>query len=114
MTDSAPIDQRKVYIHHFISIVPSIDIPITQNTSIIWARGYLHQGRDSMELKVNNNTLCVSKAQYGAEVGGDIKSISLCPTPIKIAKGDVMQIVSIYTMCQCICCEFLTLSFIEI
>lgn len=75
---------------------PSVDIPILQNASIIWARGHLHQGGDSMELKINNKTMCVSKAQYGTEVAGDIKSMSLCPTPIKLVNGDVMQIVSVY------------------
>lgn len=74
----------------------SVPMPILQDTSIIWAKGHIHQGGDSIELRVNNNTVCVSKAQYGTEVASDVKGMSLCPTPIKLVKGDVMHIVSIY------------------
>jgi len=47
-----------------------------------------------MLLKVNDKLVCESMAEYDDQ--GYIKSMSLCPNPIPIKKGDKVSMASVY------------------
>jgi hypothetical protein len=72
----------------------SAPMRITKDSTIMWARGHLHQGGISMGLNVNGVQKCVSKATYDS--AGVITAMSLCPEPIKIKTGDSLTIESLY------------------
>jgi hypothetical protein len=75
-------------------LTSSSSMPITRPTTIMWARGHLHAGGDSMTLKVNGATRCVSKPTYDSE--GVITTMSLCPEAIHLKAGDTLKIESYY------------------
>jgi len=67
---------------------------IARPTTIMWARGHLHQGGESMTLKVNGQVKCVSRPTYDS--AGIITTMSLCPEAIVCKAGDTMSIESAY------------------
>jgi hypothetical protein len=69
-------------------------MPITQDATIVWARGHLHMGGEKVDLAVNGKVVCSSKATYDAN--GVIETMSLCPKPIPVKKGDYMTVSSLY------------------
>jgi hypothetical protein len=68
--------------------------------------GHLHDGGDSVNLYVNGKKECVSKAGYGGpgaiRVGNDgrkwetISSMTQCLTPIRVKKGDQVEVEAHY------------------
>ncbi|KAF2422374.1 hypothetical protein EJ08DRAFT_664846 [Tothia fuscella] len=72
----------------------STPMRVSKDTTIMWARGHLHQGGVSMTVKVNGAVKCVSNATY--DTAGVITSMSLCPKAIDLKKGDSMTIESDY------------------
>lgn len=69
---------------------------ITDDVTIVWARGHLHMGGEKVELAVNGKVQCVSEATYDAN--GVISTMSLCPQPIQLKKGDYMTVTSVYNL----------------
>ncbi|KAF1983995.1 hypothetical protein K402DRAFT_423315 [Aulographum hederae CBS 113979] len=76
----------------------SAKMPILADTQIIWARGHLHAGGDSMDLLVNDKVVCTSVAQYDND--GVIENMTLCPKPIQLKKGDTLQVSSLYDLAK--------------
>jgi hypothetical protein len=72
----------------------SMPMKISKDSTIVWARGHLHQGGISMNLKVNGISKCISRATYNA--AGIITDMEICPQPIAIKKGDSLTIESLY------------------
>jgi len=72
----------------------SMGMTVSKPTTIMWARGHLHAGGDSMTLKVNGVTKCVSKPTYDSE--GVITTMSLCPEAIVLKAKDSVSIESVY------------------
>jgi hypothetical protein len=72
----------------------SMPMTISRDTTIMWARGHLHAGGDSMTLKVNGAVKCVSKPTYDS--AGVITVMSLCPSSIPLKARDTIQIESVY------------------
>jgi len=72
----------------------SMPMSISRATTVMWARGHLHAGGDSMTLKVNGAVKCVSKPTYDSK--GIITTMSLCPENIVLKAGDSMVIESVY------------------
>jgi hypothetical protein len=72
----------------------SAPMKISRDTTIMWARGHLHQGSVSMTLKINGVQKCVSKPTYDA--AGVITAMSLCPEAYKLKAGDSLSIESYY------------------
>jgi hypothetical protein len=72
----------------------SMPMSVNRATTIMWARGHLHSGGDSMTLKVNGAVKCVSKPTYDSD--GVITAMSLCPDEISLKAGDSMVIESVY------------------
>jgi hypothetical protein len=72
----------------------SLPITVNKASNLIWARGHLHAGGDSMTLKVNGAVKCVSKPSYDSK--GVITTMSLCPEAIHLKKGDSVSIESVY------------------
>jgi hypothetical protein len=79
---------------------------ISQDGTILNAMGHLHDGGVKIQLLLNGKVVCNSVAQYGGEQGTlqndngskweTISSMTSCREPIKVKKGDVMTMVSIY------------------
>jgi len=69
-------------------------ITVKQPSVIVWARGNLHSGGTSMQMKINNKVVCTSKPTYDSN--GVITLMSLCPTPINLKTGDKIVITSFY------------------
>jgi len=72
----------------------SFPMKVTKPSTIMWARGHLHSGGDSMVLKINGETKCISKPTYDEK--GVITEMSICPDRIPIKTGDTMTIESFY------------------
>jgi hypothetical protein len=72
----------------------SLPMPVSRDTTIMWARGHLHAGGESMSLKVNGVTKCVSTPTYDSK--GVITTMSLCPGSIPLKAGDSLTIESTY------------------
>jgi len=72
----------------------SMAMPVSKDTTIMWARGHLHSGGESMTLKVNGVTKCVSTPTYDSK--GVITTMSLCPQDISLKAGDSLTIESVY------------------
>jgi len=72
----------------------SAPMKVSRASTIMWARGHLHQGGESMTLKVNGAVKCVSKPTYNA--AGIITIMSLCPEAINVKAGDTLAIESNY------------------
>jgi hypothetical protein len=73
-------------------------IKITEDTTIVWARDNLHQGGESVDIKVNNKVVCLPEAKYSEKPDRDIETMTLCPTPIQLHKGDNVTITSVYDL----------------
>jgi hypothetical protein len=54
----------------------------------------LHPGGEKMQLMVNSKLVCESMAEYDDK--GYINSMTLCPNPIPIKKGDNVSMISVY------------------
>lgn len=67
---------------------------VTEDATIVWARGHLHAGGESTVLMVNGKDVCKSDPTYNK--AGVITSMALCPEPIDVKKGDTMQMRAVY------------------
>jgi hypothetical protein len=72
----------------------SMPMTVSRESTIMWARGHLHAGGDSMTLKVNGVTKCVSRPTYDS--AGVITAMTLCPEAILLKARDTMLIESVY------------------
>jgi hypothetical protein len=88
------------------SVTKSGEFPVYQNGTIINMRGHLHDGGVSIELFINNQSICNSKAEYGGKEGSftddsgkvweSISKMSTCEDSIKVTKGDKISMVAYY------------------
>jgi len=78
------------------STTSSTAMTVTQDATIVWARGHLHAGGVNMKLMVNDKVVCTSLPQYNSK--GVITLMSLCPDPIPIKKGQTVKISSLYDL----------------
>ncbi|KAF2397319.1 hypothetical protein EJ06DRAFT_523814 [Trichodelitschia bisporula] len=69
---------------------------VTADATVTWARGHLHAGGEKMELFVNGKHTCDSLPKYDAQ--GVITTMTLCPQPIKLKKGDTVSINAVYNL----------------
>lgn len=76
------------------AVTTSGKMPILADATIIWARGHLHQGGEKMDLAVNGKVICTSVPEYNKE--GVITTMTLCPDPIPVKKGDYLTVSSKY------------------
>lgn len=80
----------------------SANFPILQDSSMISAKGHMHDGGEAMVLYINDKEICTSKADYGSGAAGEdsstIRSMSWCPEIINVKKGDVMRMSSLYDL----------------
>jgi hypothetical protein len=95
---------------HTLKTVPSLTPKISQtgpaiseasmrtdkDITILWARGHLHSGGESMILLINGNETCVSRPTYDSD--GIITAMSLCRTPISIKSRSTIKIRSVYDL----------------
>jgi len=72
----------------------SMPMAVSKATTVMWARGHLHSGGESMTLKVNGAVKCVSRPTYDSK--GVITAMSLCPEDISLKAGDSVTIESMY------------------
>jgi hypothetical protein len=77
-----------------ISTSSSTPMRITADAVIVWARGHLHAGGDKMVMKLDGKVVCTSLPKYNDK--GVITTMSLCPEPIPVKKGQSMVITSTY------------------
>jgi hypothetical protein len=91
----APKDKKKFSVE-------SKKMSITQDGFILFRRGHMHDGGDEVVLKINNNTICDSKAIYGgteqSAVSADgkkwetISKMLECHDVVKVKKGDELTV----------------------
>lgn len=73
---------------------------------LITSRGHLHDGGQDIVIKVNGKEICLSTAEYGGEgstrksedgsVWETIREMTYCPGPIKVKKGDKIDLEARY------------------
>jgi hypothetical protein len=61
-----------------------------ENGSIVLAKGHLHAGGDALDININGRLACESKAVYGKKGDKAISEMTVCPSTIKVKKGDVL------------------------
>jgi len=69
---------------------------VSEDCTIIWARGHLHAGGDKMVMTVNGKDTCTSLPKYNDQ--NVITTMGLCPQLIPLKKGDTLQIRSVYDL----------------
>jgi hypothetical protein len=82
--------------------VESKKMSITQDGFILFRRGHMHDGGEDVVLKVNNNTICDSKAIYGGDTQSvtsasgkkweTISKMTECHDVVKVKKGDELTV----------------------
>jgi hypothetical protein len=82
--------------------VESKKMSITQDGFILFRRGHMHDGGDGVVLKINNNTICNSKAIYGGDTQSTtsasgkkwetISHMAECHDVVKVKKGDELTV----------------------
>jgi hypothetical protein len=75
---------------------------VVRDGSFLSMRGHLHDGGEQLKLIINDKVVCNSVATYGGAestlVGNDgkkwetINAMSECNDPVKVKKGDVVQL----------------------
>ncbi|QDS73332.1 hypothetical protein FKW77_006551 [Venturia effusa] len=87
----------------------SKDLTITQDGFLLSRRGHMHDGGTGMILKVNDQVVCDSKAEYGADGsfkgadGAEVKALSgmkECTEPIAVKKGDNLKVEAYFDLEQ--------------
>jgi hypothetical protein len=78
------------------SVTTSRPMSVSTDATIVWARGHLHAGGEKMILAINGKTVCTSLPTYNNK--GVITTMSLCPEPIPIKKGQSMTVSSTYDL----------------
>jgi hypothetical protein len=78
------------------AVTTSSPMRVGSDATIVWARGHLHSGGVKMVLSVDGKPVCTSLPAYDAR--GVITTMSLCPEPIAVRKGQVMTISSEYDL----------------
>ena len=63
--------------------------------------GHVHDGGDRVEMLVNGEVVCESKAKYGGEgkIKGEwatIGEMGFCEKPVSVKKGDILNIQAHY------------------
>jgi len=76
--------------------------PVMNDGYLVGAKGHLHDGGDNLILKVNNVTVCDSKAVYGGAASTakmadgttweTINHMTQCQEPVPVKKGDVLTV----------------------
>jgi hypothetical protein len=69
---------------------------VVEDATIVWARGHIHQGGTEVVLTLNGKDVCVSTPTYNSE--GIISSMSICPKPIPLKKGDTFSLRGTYDL----------------
>jgi stress up-regulated protein Nod 19 len=72
----------------------SKSFPVLVDGTIVGIKGHLHNGGISMTMLLNGKEICTSNAEYDKENG--ISGMSPCDQPIKVKKGDLISMKSIY------------------
>jgi len=67
-----------------------------EDGNIVLAKGHLHAGGDSLVIYINNKVACESKAVYGKKGDTAISEMTVCPSTIKVKKGDVLTFAAKY------------------
>jgi hypothetical protein len=74
----------------------SRNMQVTEDATIVWARGHIHAGGTEVVLTVNGKDICTSKATYNN--AGVITEMSICPKPIALKKGDSFALKGTYDL----------------
>ena len=69
---------------------------ITEDATIVWARGHIHAGGTEVVLTLNGKDICISKPSYNN--AGVITEMSICPKPIFLKKGDSFALRGTYDL----------------
>jgi hypothetical protein len=77
-------------------VTNSTKFQVTDDSTIIWARGHLHAGGEKMILIINDKEVCTSVPKYNDATV--ITAMSLCPEAIPLKKGDTMSVKAIYDL----------------
>ncbi|KAE9977428.1 hypothetical protein BLS_001411 [Venturia inaequalis] len=83
------------------STTDSAKYPILNDTTLVASRAHMHDGGKAMVMLINDKEVCESKAVYGkggANNDETIVSMSECPPAIKMKKGDILTMKSIYDL----------------
>ncbi|KAF2667473.1 hypothetical protein BT63DRAFT_472205 [Microthyrium microscopicum] len=59
---------------------------VTEDATIVWARGHIHAGGTEVVMTLNGKDVCTSRPTYNG--AGVITEMSICPEPIGLKKGD--------------------------
>lgn len=69
---------------------------VTEDATIVWARGHIHSGGTEVIMIVNGKDVCVSKPTYNNV--GVITEMSICPNPIPLKRGDTFALRGTYDL----------------
>jgi hypothetical protein len=69
---------------------------VTEDFTLVWARGHIHSGGTEVLLTVNGKDICSSKPTYNN--AGVITEMSICKTPISLKKGDTFALRGTYDL----------------
>ncbi|KAF2670505.1 hypothetical protein BT63DRAFT_413222 [Microthyrium microscopicum] len=81
--------------------VTSKKVEVAQNGYILFRRGHMHDGGESVELRLNDKPVCISTAHYGGELGtatinGEtwetISRMEPCLDPVQVKVGDFLTV----------------------
>jgi len=69
-------------------------INVSEDSTIVWACGHMHPGGTRVKMEINGKLACESHSIYDER--HDLASMTLCPVPIDIRKGDKIVLTSTY------------------
>ena len=69
---------------------------VTEDATIVWARGHIHSGGTEVILTVNGKDICTSRPTYNN--AGVITEMGICPKPIPLKKGDTVALRGTYDL----------------
>lgn len=78
------------------TVTTSPPMNVNSDAVIVWARGHIHAGGEKMTLSINGKVACTSLPNYNSK--GVITTMSLCPEPIPVKKGQYVTITSTYDL----------------
>lgn len=78
------------------AVTNSRKMTVTEDATIVWARGHIHAGGTEAVLMVNGKDVCTSTPTYDKE--GVITKMSLCPKSIPLKKGDTVSLRGTYDL----------------
>jgi hypothetical protein len=78
------------------TVTTSMPMSVLSDATIVWARGHLHAGGEKMVISINGKPVCTSLPKYDSK--GVITTMSLCPEPIPLTRGQSVTISSTYDL----------------